>query len=81
MPMRVLRLCLVLGGLSLVLAAAVWVEARAFGLESTAWRPCACAVLERQSGCVLGWGAGAAPGGAGRGSGTRRAAMSERLWD
>ena len=76
MPMRMLRLCLVLGGLSFVLAASVWVEARAFGLESVAWRPCAYAVSGQQPGCAQGWGTRAVSGGLGRGPGA-----SACVWD
>lgn len=41
MAMRWLRLCLMAGGLALVLASSVWVEANAFGIGGSLWRPCA----------------------------------------
>ena len=81
MPMRMLRLCLVLGGLSFVLAAAVWVEARAFGLESVAWRPCACTVFGQQPARAPVWGAGARPRGLGRGPGVRCGGAPACVWD
>lgn len=41
MTMRWLRLCLAAAALVLVLTSAVWIEARAFGLDDGLWRPCA----------------------------------------